>query len=256
MKKVALFLACASASMLITTGAMAAKKTYQAPLQTDQENIAPDVGTHAPDGTGRFTFDDVSKELCGVITFTDLTGIATGVHIHQAPAGDPTADGPVKIEIPPAASPVAFNIKLNASFEQSLTNGELYANVHTATNPKGEIRTTSPWEEDVGGAPVTCPAPTVPLGDAGAPVDAGTTSGGTSTSSSSSSSSSGSDGTSGGTDTMSSSSGDTKADAGAPKKDAGGCNTTSGEGPGPLPVVFLLGMALAGATRLRRRAKR
>lgn len=272
MKKVGFLLAALSTSLLVSTAASAAKRTFQADMDPGQENTVPDVGTHNPTGTITVTFDDVTKELCGKIEYTDLTGIASGVHIHRAPAGNPEGDSAPtdKVEIPPTASPVSFNIKLSADFEKALnaTVPELYANIHTAANAKGELRSASPWIEDNALPAVPCPPPTVTGGgDAGA--DAGkssssssgstTSSGGASSGSGTSSSgSSGDNGDSTGSSTSgsSSTSGKDAGAAAAKKKDDGGCNTTEGETEtAPLSFALVLGVAIAALTRGRKKKR-
>lgn len=255
--KVPALLAVLATSVLVTSAANATKRTFEAKMSWTQENAGTELGEHRPKGTARFTFNDETKELCGELTFSDLTGIATGVHVHQAPAGDPTGDGTVKIEIPPMASPMNFNVKLDASFEKSLNDSELYANIHTAANPKGELRTFSPWDEKQGAQEVPCPPPTAVLGDAGATEPDASAS---SSSSSSSSSGDSTGSTSTDDDDSESSSGSsattTPKDAGvtvpAKKDDGGGCSTVAGDSAPPLLMVAL-GVGFVVVSRKRRR---
>jgi hypothetical protein len=83
-------------------------------------------------------------EITGGITITGLTPSTGGHHIHQAPAGDPTANGPVIIGLLLASDGMTAVVPPNSTLTQAqfdaLLDGELYFNVHTTTNPGGEIR--------------------------------------------------------------------------------------------------------------------
>ena len=121
------------------------------------ENAAAAVvgGTGGEIGAGIF-FNDVTKGLTlnlgwGVVNgFTNLTGAATGFHIHNPGSASFTTNGPVIIDFIGLAS--APNISANAGglFNQTVTltavqetalmSNFLYVNAHTAANPGGEIR--------------------------------------------------------------------------------------------------------------------
>jgi uncharacterized protein (TIGR03382 family) len=245
-------------ALLLATGTVqAAKRNYSGELRPRNEVTAPDLTRDAggrnfrPYGEIEATYDDVTKELCGrFVRFTDLSGPATGMHIHEAPMNQPEADGPAdrKLIIPPGAPPVLFNVKLDTAFETALVKGEVYANVHTDKNPKGEMRGTL-YAFDFG-EEITCPAPTQPpttTPDGGTPPtgsDGGTTP------------PSNTDGTSAPSDTSDTS--QPPPDTTTPSKDPpaapakeGGCNTAGATGGLPVLVLALLGFAGA-----RRRARR
>ena len=266
MKRVA-FAGAFVATLLAAFTAGAAKTNFTVQMSWDQENQKfPDGGMnpivlngHDPQGTVDATFDDVTKHLCGTVTWTDLTGPPTGIHLHQAPDNNPEGDGTVKLVIPvPAgnATSASFNFTLSPSFEKSLmaptsTNTELYVNIHTATNTTGEDRSMTPW------SPGTTEVPCGPSTD---PVDAGTDAGGTTsgnpipvpTTTSTTppaNTSSGSTGTSG-----TSGLGEPTGDQPAPAKK--GCSA-SGSPANALSMAFLAGLGIFAATgRLRRRSKR
>jgi len=82
--------------------------------------------------------DPTNIKITGGITFSGLTPIAGGHHIHQAPMGNPiigltlAGDGVTAI-VPP-------NTTLTTAQYTALLAGELYFNVHTIAYPNGEIR--------------------------------------------------------------------------------------------------------------------
>ena len=95
-------------------------------------------------GRGAVIVNPTTLEITGGITFSGLTPSAGGHHIHQAPSGSPTANGPVIIALvlAPAGgvATVPAGVVLTASQYAALLAGELYFNVHSAANPGGEIR--------------------------------------------------------------------------------------------------------------------
>jgi hypothetical protein len=94
-------------------------------------------------GRGTLVVDATTREvLTGVVTFTGFT--PTAHHIHQAPAGTPTQNGPVAIGLTLGTNgltaTVPLGTTLTAAQYTALLAGELYFNVHSATYPGGEIR--------------------------------------------------------------------------------------------------------------------
>jgi CHRD domain len=124
-------------------------------LLPGNENPANTSGASGGEvGAGVF-FNDVSKGLTlnlGWGTgngFTNLTGAATGFHIHNANSASFTVNGPVIIDFIDLAIANAsavnggiFNqtVFLTAAQEGALLSNFLYVNVHTAANPGGQIR--------------------------------------------------------------------------------------------------------------------
>ena len=103
----------------------------------------PAVTTTAT-GRGAVVVNPTTKEITGGVTFSGLTPTTGGHHIHQAPAGNPTANGPVIVGLiltpDGKGATVPAGTTLTDAQYAALIAGELYMNVHTAANPTGEIR--------------------------------------------------------------------------------------------------------------------
>ena len=124
-------------------------------LGTNENPSVASGSTGGEVGAGVF-FDNVSKVLTLNIGwgtgngFVNMTGAATGFHIHDPGTASFTTNGPVIIDfitlgLAPNVTANAggiFNrtVTLTAGQETSLLSNFLYVNAHTATNPGGEIR--------------------------------------------------------------------------------------------------------------------
>ncbi len=82
--------------------------------------------------------DGTSTALIIVSAFANATPI-TASHVHVGPAG---VNGPVICPLagPEFTNPVIGSCDFTADQTTALLNGNLYVNVHTQTNPGGEIR--------------------------------------------------------------------------------------------------------------------
>ena len=89
-------------------------------------------------GTATATLDTDTKVLTYSADYTGLTGPATAAHFH-GPAL-PGANAPVVVPFNPPASPIHGTATLTDAQMADLMAGKWYANVHTASNPAGEIR--------------------------------------------------------------------------------------------------------------------
>ncbi len=228
-------------SLLFASSSFAAKTNYKAALAKN--------GGGGGTGVAALTYDDVTGKLCGTVTYQGLTGAPTNAHVHHVT----DAFAPKTITL--SASPLVVEIAFSAADYAKVAAEETYVNIHTAANPGGEIS----------GDIVPDPMGTVQTCASEAPKDAGTdasstssSSGGTSSGGSSGTSSTSSGGSSG---TTSSSGGSNGAVTTRPPsetttpaaEDDGGCST-SGTGPGGgLALAGIVGLALAGLTRGRRR---
>lgn len=140
--------AFAGALVLALTVAGAAVARTQA--TTIQLNTAMNAAQEVPTPTGdvsaaRGTFSASVTKAPGLgpvvtweMTFTGLTGPAGAAHIHMAPRG--TAGEVVVPLCSPCQSPASGTANVNATILAALQTGGAYVNVHTPTNPAGEIR--------------------------------------------------------------------------------------------------------------------
>jgi hypothetical protein len=108
------------------------------PLNTGQESPAPSVGG----AHGKFSYDIDGTELCYSIEVTGLSAPAVAAHIH---IGERNVPGPVVV---PLTVPPATTFEVSACTTASATllaaiqadPSAYYINVHTSTNPPGEVR--------------------------------------------------------------------------------------------------------------------
>lgn len=145
-------------------------------LSTNENGgIAGIPGSGGETGPG-ITFDDVTNILTMRVGFgsgsgfTDLTGAATAAHLHGlTPSSGAIAfleNAGVKYSIHTLTgwnpSPIAggFNgvISIQPADVEALLAGRLYMNVHTATNPGGEIRGNLWAVPEPGSAGLACVA--------------------------------------------------------------------------------------------------
>lgn len=104
------------------------------------ETPAPkgDVGSATGTFSGTLTKSGAGAVLTWQLAFTNLTGDATAAHIHIAARG---VSGPVVVPLcSPCASGVTGTSSVNAAVLDAIQNDRAYVNVHTRTNPAGEIR--------------------------------------------------------------------------------------------------------------------
>jgi trimeric autotransporter adhesin len=113
---------------------------FEAPLSGTEE--VPAVDTQAS-GRAIMVFDPDTMTLYYRVTVTDITNI-TMAHIHMGAVG---VNGPVVFTLFPNGGasfgpeqPVSGSIVLDDDQVNELMSGNYYVNVHTTTNPAGEIR--------------------------------------------------------------------------------------------------------------------
>ena len=135
--KIALATLLAMSAPLAVSGAHAAGEgaTYKAALTGGSEVPATESkGT----GTVTATYDPASKRLSWNGTYSGLTGPVTAAHFHGPAASG--ANAGVLVPVTAASSPFTGEATLDDAKAADLEAGKLYFNIHTAANPKGEIR--------------------------------------------------------------------------------------------------------------------
>lgn len=139
MSRIALRMALLAATIIVPSlaarHAQAAEMAFKATLSGAQE-----VPAKTTDGKGDFlgTLDTATKTLSYTLTYTGLSGPATAAHIHGPAAAGANAGVVVPFASP--ASPITGKVMLTDAQIADLEAGKMYANVHTAANPGGEIR--------------------------------------------------------------------------------------------------------------------
>jgi plastocyanin len=123
-------------------GVLKARSSAPAPVKLSATlNVAQEVPR--PKGalakaTGHFTATLTGQTLRWKLTFSHLSGKATGAHIHSALRGEA---GPVLVALcGPCTSPKSGTAKLTRAQATAIKNGRTYTNVHTKKNADGEIR--------------------------------------------------------------------------------------------------------------------
>jgi hypothetical protein len=112
-------------------------------MSPNQEVPTPN-GTPTGRGTTWVVLDAAEMQITVFMTFTGLTSNATAAHIHGDANSRPGVNGPVIFDLAPTLSTSGTNT--NTSFpvtpaQVALLRGNLcYVNVHSVTNPAGEIR--------------------------------------------------------------------------------------------------------------------
>ena len=97
-----------------------------------------DVGNARGTFTATLTKSGTGAELSWRLEFSSLTGNAIAAHIHVAARG---VSGPVRVPLcAPCTSGVTGTATINADVLDAILNDRAYVNVHTPTNPAGEIR--------------------------------------------------------------------------------------------------------------------
>ncbi len=131
--------ACLLGLALWSGTSLAAPESFQVQLSGSEQVPAVQTGGS---GTANLTYDPSTRMLQWSISYSGLSGPVTMAHLHgPAAAGK---NGPVEVWLTkkggPVENPITGEAKLTAAQARVLRAGELYINVHTQANPKGEIR--------------------------------------------------------------------------------------------------------------------
>jgi hypothetical protein len=131
-----IFFGCAGMLLCVGTQALAAPLQFHAAMTSGAEVPPPAA---AGTGTADASYDPATHMLTYTITFSGLSGPATMAHFHGPAAAGANAGVEVKLGMSPK-SPIKGSTKLTDAQAKELESGLWYANVHTAKNPKGELR--------------------------------------------------------------------------------------------------------------------
>jgi len=111
-----------------------------AAMTAANETPAPkgDVGAARGVFTATLTKSGTGGTLAWKLEFSNLSGNAIAAHIHVAARG---VAGPVRVPLcAPCTSGVSGTATIDAAVLDAIQNDRAYVNVHTPTNPAGEIR--------------------------------------------------------------------------------------------------------------------
>lgn len=136
-----------SGRQLVVAGALAISTFGMLPMlaqaadATATLSAASEVPPNASTATGTLeaSVNKDSNLLTWTVTYSGLTGPATGGHFHGAAMAGSNA-GVVLPFSGSLASPIKGSATLTAAQMADLMAGRWYANLHTAANPGGEIR--------------------------------------------------------------------------------------------------------------------
>jgi hypothetical protein len=97
-----------------------------------------DVSSARGTFTATLTKSATGASMAWKLEFSNLSGNAIAAHLHVAAVG---VAGPVRVPLcAPCSSGVSGTKDIDASMLDSIQSGNAYVNVHTPTNPAGEIR--------------------------------------------------------------------------------------------------------------------
>jgi hypothetical protein len=110
---------------------------YQASLSGGQQ--VPPVVTPAY-GTAEVQLNTTTNTITWKVSYSGLTGPATGAHIHGPAVAGQNAGIVVPFTGNLNAQPLTGEQRLAPAQVAQLTSGQWYVNIHTARHPGGEIR--------------------------------------------------------------------------------------------------------------------
>ncbi|MDP4022183.1 CHRD domain-containing protein [Methylobacterium sp. NEAU 140] len=126
--------------LTLFAGAPAAQAAGEGTRYTATLTAGSEVPPAESKGTGSVTatYDPASKRLSWTGRYEGLTGPTTAGHFHGPAAAGANAGVLVPADV--KASPFSGEATLDDAKAADLQAGKMYFNIHTAANPKGEIR--------------------------------------------------------------------------------------------------------------------
>jgi hypothetical protein len=109
-------------------------------MNAAQEVPAPkgDVSSASGTFTATLTKSGTGATMAWKLEFSNLSGNAIAAHVHVAAVG---VAGPVRVPLcAPCSSGVTGSANIDSAVLDAILSGNAYVNVHTPTNPAGEIR--------------------------------------------------------------------------------------------------------------------
>jgi hypothetical protein len=134
----------ASVAFLVPVLASAHIAEFEAVIDTAQEVPAPTGANPGAGGTGEFVLED-DGTIEATVTYQGLTGAPVAAHIHQGAPGVPggivTGFGASLAGLGATGTITGTgDAELSEAQLQTLFAGGMYFNIHTGTNPGGEMR--------------------------------------------------------------------------------------------------------------------
>ncbi len=123
--------------LTFSAGAVAQAETFRArlsPMPTTPQTVTTITG----EGEVILTLDGNTLTVSG--NFTGMNSVATMAHVHNGPPAQP---GPVVHQLEVTKMPageISAVLELTDTQVTALRNNELYIQVHSETNPPGELR--------------------------------------------------------------------------------------------------------------------
>jgi CHRD domain len=130
-------------ALVATVGASARPQATSIHIRTvlnAAQEVPSPTGAAGAGGTfsGTVTKSDTGASVSWQLSFNSLSGNAIAAHIHTGAVGSP---GPVVLALcGPCTSPASGTGALTQAALDAIQAGTAYVNVHTPTNPAGEIR--------------------------------------------------------------------------------------------------------------------
>jgi hypothetical protein len=103
---------------------------------------ATEVPANDSSGTGTLTatLNTETNEFKYHIEFSALSGPVVAAHFHGPAEAGTNAKPQIPIKTSPISSPIDGSATLTPEQAKDLTDGKWYFNLHTAGNPRGEVR--------------------------------------------------------------------------------------------------------------------